>query len=91
MTRIAPILRRPNPHHSRVITVNAHPLARQFFAIARREGVAITDIAERAGLGLATLVKWKYRHAPTVSALTAALNTLDYDLRIVKRYRKGGE
>ena len=57
---IAPMFRRPHPkRHARPIAPQAHPLARQFFEIIERQGVALTDVAARAGLGVATLVKWK--------------------------------
>jgi len=84
--RTTPILRRPHPKHdARPIAPRAHPLARRFFELLDEQGIALTDIAERAGLSVATLVKWKYRHAPTVVALEAALNALGYRLAIVKR------
>lgn len=80
------IARRPNPkYQSRPIQSAAHPLARRFFQIAEAQSIAISDIADRSGLALATLVKWKYRHAPTVAALEAALNVLGYELRVVRR------
>lgn len=79
-------MRTPHPHrHACPVAENAHPLARQFFKIIDRQQVAVTDVAERAGLGLATLVKWKSRHAPTVMALEAALNVVGYELRVVRR------
>ena len=81
--RTAPVLRRPHPKRAACpVAPHAHPLAREFFELLDRQGVALTDIAARAGLGVATLVKWKYRHAPTVVALEAALNALGYELRI---------
>lgn len=79
-------VREPHPkRQARPIAPKAHPLARRLFQIAARQQTAITDIAERSGLALATLVKWKYRHAPTVTALEAALNVLGYELTIQLR------
>ena len=85
MTCTTPILRRPHPKHTACpVAPRAHPLARYFFELLDEQGIALTDIAERAGLGVATLVKWKYRHTPTVVALEAALNALGYRLAIVR-------
>ena len=67
------------------VSAHAHPLAKRLFEIADSQHTALTDIAHRSGLGLATLVKWKYRHAPTVAALQAALNVLGYELRVVRK------
>lgn len=63
----------------------AHPLAKQLFDLMAEERICATDVAERAGLSLATLVKWKARHAPTVVALEAALNVVGYRLAIVAK------
>lgn len=77
------MLRRPNPHHRTCpVTPHAHPLARRFFRLLAVEGVALSDVAARAGLGVATLVKWKHRHSPTVAALEAALNVIGYRLTV---------
>lgn len=82
--RTAPVLRQPHPKRAACpVAPHAHPLARRFFELLDQQNVALTDIATRAGLGVATLVKWKYRHAPTVVALEAALNALGYRLAIV--------
>jgi hypothetical protein len=79
-------MRTPHPkRHACPIAPHAHPLARRFFEIAERQQVALTDVSERAGLCHATLVKWRYRHAPLVPTLEAALNVLGYELRIVRR------
>jgi len=51
------------------------------FEEARRQQAAITDVAERAGISLATLVKWKYRHSPVVPTLEAAGNVLGMRLK----------
>ena len=59
---------------------NAHPLARQLFRQMKAQKASITDVAERAGICLATLVKWKYRHSPTVQTLEAAGNVLGWKL-----------
>ena len=76
--------RRPHPHRRQCpVAPQAHPLARRLFELIDGQGAALTTVAERAGLAVATLVKWKYRHAPTVTALEAALNVLGYELRIV--------
>jgi len=78
---LASMSRRPRPRrHTRP---HAHPLVREFLGLLEAEGVSITDVADRAGLGRATLIKWKYRHAPTVVALEAALNVLGYRLAIL--------
>jgi len=79
-------MRTPNPHHRTCpVAAHAHPLARKFFEIADAQRMAITDVAQRAGLSHATLVRWKTLHSPTVPALEAALNVLGYELRIVRR------
>lgn len=79
-------MRTPNPKHQTCpIAPRAHPLARRFFEIVERQRASLTDVSDRSGLGLATLVKWKYRHAPTVTALEAALNVVGYELRVVRR------
>lgn len=79
-------MRTPHPKRRACpVAPHAHPLARRFFEIAGQQGVAVTDVAERSGLALATLVKWKSRHAPTVPTLEAALNVLGYELRIARR------
>lgn len=83
MNTPAPLARNPRPKMG--VRPRAHPLVRQFFALAALDGVALSDIAARSGLGVATLVKWKYRHAPTVVSLEAALNVLGYELRIARR------
>jgi len=89
MTATVPMLRRPNPKHRiSPIAPKAHPLARRFFELLEAEGVALTDIAQRAGLHHVTLSKWKRSHAPTVVALEAALNVLGFELRIVRRYER---
>lgn len=81
-----PMLRAPHPkRRARPIAPKAHPLARRFFELMDEQGAALTDVAQRAGLGVATLVKWKYRHAPTVAALEAGLNVLGYRLAIVPK------
>lgn len=77
------MLRRPNPHwHTSPIAPHAHPFARRFFELLEEEGVALTDVAERAGLSHVTLVKWKSRHKPSIDTLEAALNVLGYRLAI---------
>lgn len=82
----APMLRRPNPHYIACpVAPRAHPLAREFFRLLGQAGVSMTDVAERAGLGLATVVKWKYRHVPKIDTFEAALNVLGYELRVVPR------
>ncbi|MBE0529504.1 MAG: hypothetical protein IH626_01670 [Rhodospirillales bacterium] len=76
------------PHPKRLacpIAPHAHPLVRRFFEIAEEQQVALTDVSERGGLGLATLVKWKYRHSPTIVTFEAALNVVGYELRVVPR------
>lgn len=82
--RTVPILRRPHPkRHQRPVAPHAHPLARRFFELLDQQGIALCDIAERAGLSHVTLSKWKSSHAPTVVALEAALNALGWRLAIV--------
>ena len=76
------------PHPKRFVcptAPHAHPLVRRFFEIAEGQQIGITDIAERAGLGIATVSKWRNRHTPTVAAFEAALNVVGYELRIVPR------
>jgi hypothetical protein len=76
----------PHPKNNACpVAPRAHPLARRLFEIAADEKTAITDIADRSGVSLATLVKWKYRHAPTVVALEAALNVLGCTLAIRRK------
>ena len=80
------MLRRPHPKRIACpVAPRAHPLARRFFELLAEQGVALTDVAGRAGLAVATLVKWKYRHVPQVDTLEAALNALGYELRILRR------
>ena len=88
LTRRAPqpAARTPRPKRGQCpVADHAHPLAKQLFAIADEQRVALSDIAARSGLGVATLVIWKYRHAPTVTALEAALNVLGFELAIRER------
>lgn len=86
MKRPAPKFREPHPHRkARPIAVHAHPLVREFFARLEDECTSVTDVAERAGLGLATLVKWKSKHSPTVVSFEAALNVIGCELKIVER------
>lgn len=80
------MLRRPHPkRHACPVTAHAHPLVREFFELLAEEGVALTDVAQRAGVCAATLSKWKSRHSPTVVALAAALNVIGFELAIVRR------
>lgn len=81
-----PMMRRPHPkRQARPLAPHAHPLVRQFFTLMEGEGIALTDTAGRAGLGVATLVKWKYRHMPQLDTFMAALNVIGYELRIVRQ------
>lgn len=75
-------MRKPRPKRKQCpVAPHAHPLARELFEEARRQQAAITDVAERAGISLATLVKWKYRHSPVVPTLEAAGNVLGMRLK----------
>lgn len=70
------------PHPKRVER-RGHPLVREFRSLMDEQRVGVTDVAERAGIGTATIVKWSCAHSPTVVALEAALNVLGYRLAIV--------
>lgn len=67
--------------HKCPITARAHPLARDLFHKMNEQRASITDVAERAGISLATMVKWKQRHSPNIETLEAAGNVLGYRLR----------
>lgn len=81
------MVRKPNPHRVPRHNVKMHPLARQFFEIMQGQGVALTDVAERAGVCHTTIVKWRYLHTPRADVLEAALNALGYRLQIVEIVR----
>ena len=86
MGKSTPFVRQPRPHFRACpVHVTAHPLAREFFEIAAREGVALFDVAARSGYHYSTYTGWKRRSAPTVEALQASLNALGYELVIQKR------
>lgn len=76
-------LRDPRPKTAPKAT--AHPLVRELFGLMAEEQIGVTDVAERAGISVTTVVKWKTRHAPTVVALEAALNVVGYRLAIVEK------
>jgi hypothetical protein len=79
-------MRTPHPKRRACpVAPHAHPLARQLFEIMDRQQVAMTDVAERAGLSHATLVKWKSSHTPVIATFEAALNVVGYELRIARR------
>ena len=86
MGKNTPFVRQPRPHFLACpVHVTAHPLAREFFEIAAREGVALFDVAARSGYHYSTYTGWKRRSAPTVEAFQASLNALGYELVIQKR------
>ncbi len=62
----------------------AHPLVRTIFAEMNRQDMTLTELAEAAGFGRGTISDWRYRRAPKVDHLEAALNALGLRLVAVR-------
>lgn len=69
----------------RTVPKHCHPLVTQFFELLHAEGVPYGDVADRSGISTAAFRAWKFKRAPLIHNLDAALNALGYELRIVKR------
>jgi hypothetical protein len=61
------------------------PLLKQTNTLLRERAGYVTDICYMAGVDMRTLRRWMTgTHDPTLSCLKALLNTIGYDLAIVK-------
>ena len=63
---------------------HAHPLVRQFFEIAHRQGKSLQRIADVAGLSRASLHYWGVRGHPSIGNFEAAANVLGYEIVLQK-------
>ena len=63
----------------------AHPLVRRLIRLANAQQVTLTEIAKESGVGAHTISNWRYRSAPSLANLEAALIVLGYQLKIVER------
>lgn len=68
--------------------VPVDPLIREFFGLLRAYNGRLVDFHVEAGISRDTVGAWRRGHSPSVSTLVAALNTLGYDLKIVRRHAK---
>jgi hypothetical protein len=69
------------------IPAHAHPLVRELIKLANEEMTGLTEIANRAGLRPSTVFHWRRKSTPNLANFVAALNTMDYDLKIEKKRR----
>lgn len=64
---------------------HCHPLVKRYLEILNEEDTTLKEAAKAAGLSPGTMTGWRYRATPTILNFEAALNAMDYELKIVKR------
>jgi hypothetical protein len=62
----------------------AHPLVRRLFEEMNRQEVTLTELAAESGFERGTISDWRYRRAPKVDHLEAALNVLGLRLTVAR-------
>lgn len=67
------------------IPPHAHPLVRRLIEILNEEETTVKEAAKRANASPATVCNWRYRSVPRLDMFEAVLNSMDYELKIVKR------
>jgi hypothetical protein len=77
------------PHEKKPCPQNINPLIKRLFELAHEQRIALLDVEEKAGLGHATMVKWKNSRKPQLENFEAALNVLGYELKIVRKRDEG--
>lgn len=60
------------------------PAVRKVFELMIEERLGPTDVAERAGIAITTISRWRTRHPPTLPTLQAALGVFGYELVVRK-------
>lgn len=73
---------RINPTRAPVPT-QGHPLVIQLRRLIAKHDVAVTWVAQRAGLSKPVIFAWSHSHSPSVVSLEAALGVLGYELAVV--------
>jgi hypothetical protein len=63
---------------------HAHRLVRDFTEILNAERITLNEIERRAGISRCVMHKWRIRSNPTIAMLDAALNSIGYELKIVR-------
>lgn len=59
-------------------------IVRQFFAILAREEIPVRVVADRSGMSEVGIGYWRNKKVPSVTNFQAALNSIGYDLKIVR-------
>ena len=67
------------------IPERAHPLVRDLFRLLNDEKKMLADVAEKSGVGRATISDWRYRRSPTVATFQAVCNAIGYEVVIQRR------
>lgn len=67
---------------------HSHPFVRRLVEEMNDQLASFEDVAERTSIGVATMKKWRYQTMPRLDTFEAALNCLDLELRVVRRYMK---
>jgi len=63
---------------------HCHPLVQQLIAEMNRQRTTLTEVGDRAGIDRGTISDWRYRRAPRVDLLEAALNVIGFRLAVVE-------
>lgn len=70
------------------ITNNNH-IVRFVFEEMYKQKIHQRDMAERMGFHRDTMRSWRQKHMPSIQAIQDCLGYLGYELKIVKKARKG--
>ncbi|MDQ2084681.1 helix-turn-helix transcriptional regulator [Xanthobacteraceae bacterium Astr-EGSB] len=77
--------------HRGLIEVPAHTnsIVRGVFEAMNRRLATQKEVSSASGVDPSVISNWKARHMPRLDLIEAALNTLDFELAIVPRGRRG--
>jgi len=66
------------------IPKHCHPLVQQLIAEMNEQRTTLTEVGDRAGIDRGTISDWRYRRAPRVDLLEAALNVIGLRLAVIE-------
>ncbi len=72
------------------IPSNCPPLVRRLFEIMNEHKVSMSDVARRAGTSYEVVSHWRSTHSATMALFEAAVNSVGYELKIVRKRPNGG-
>ena len=60
------------------------PLVKQLLYIVDEQGLAIAKVADRSGVSFQTILRWQNSNIPNLYNFRAVLQSIGYDLKIIK-------